>query len=65
MRVNFVLDSPGFPLFKVYTDFQVEEAVSQRARHTVGNTLVTHPVTSGNNHNIVGQLVSANATVED
>ena len=63
--VDIVFNSPVKPIFVVHTDFVVQEAVSKRLRHTIRNTLIALTVTSSSNHNVVGQLVATNCTVEN
>jgi ABC-type dipeptide/oligopeptide/nickel transport system ATPase component len=65
VSVNTLVDSPSLPSIEVVTHFKVNEAVSERHRHAIRDTLVTVAVTSSNDNNVIRQLILTNPTIED
>jgi len=63
--VNVLVHRPLLPGAEVITHLEVNETISQRHRHTISDALVAVAVTSSHDHNIVGQLILAHATIEN
>ncbi|MNX78210.1 hypothetical protein D3C86_1097880 [compost metagenome] len=62
--VNFIWDSPFFPVIQVCVDFKVSHTVCQRSRHFVCNTFIYYSVTCCQYNYVIWQTVLSNFPVK-
>ena len=63
-RVDVRVQRPCLPVFEVRTHVDVDEAVGDRGRHAVGDTLVGFAVTGRDDHAVLGNVVLAQLAVQ-